>query len=96
MSDRIYIPTRIQIESIEVGTLVPDCFGNLNPITKLSARGNTSEGRAFICFYTRFGDYAQISGSLIEGKILRTVPLTCQYTSQQLDMIEERLRCQEQ
>lgn len=86
----IYIPTRSEIETLKEGNLAPDCFGNWRRITRIYARDDDMKGRAYICYYTKFGPGATISNSLKAGKINRTVALTGQFTSHELDILEEK------
>jgi hypothetical protein len=87
----IFIPTRSEIEALKEGDLAPDCFGNWRQVTKIYARGDDVNGKAYVCFYTEFGPGASISNSLKEGEINRTVALTGKYTSYELDILEKRL-----
>ena len=86
----IYIPTRTEIEALKEGDLAPDCFGQLRKITRIHAKGNDVNGRAYVCYYTEFGPGASISNSLKEGKLHRTVALTGKYTSHELNVLEEQ------
>lgn len=88
----IYIPTRSQIEALKEGDLAPDCFGNWRLVTRIYARGNDINGKAYVCYYTEFGPGASISNSLKEGKIHRTVALTAKYSSAELDELEKKHR----
>jgi hypothetical protein len=88
----IYIPTRSEIEALKEGDLAPDCFGNWRRVTKVYARGDDVNGKAYVCFYTEFGPGASISNSLKEGEINRTVALTGKFTSHELDLMEKN-RC---
>jgi len=93
---QIYIPTRVDIETLKEGELAPDCFGNWKPVTRIFAKGTDQAGKSYVCYYTQFGEHSSISNSLTEGRINRTVPLTAKFTSQQLDEIERNLPCPEQ
>ena len=72
-------PTLDDIESLQVDDLIPDCFGTLSPITSITYRGVDVHGKAYVGYYTKFGDNASISGSLKEGENLATVPMTEKY-----------------
>jgi hypothetical protein len=72
-------PTLDDIESLQVGDFVPDCFGRLSPITSITYRGVDIHGKAYVGYYTKFSDNATISGSLKEGEYLATVPMTSKY-----------------
>ena len=88
----IYIPTRAEIEAFKEGDLAPDCFGNWRRVTRIHARGDDINGRAYICYYTEFGPGVSISNSLKEGQLHRTVALTAKYSSAELDELEEKRR----
>jgi len=88
---QIYIPTRAEIQSMEVGDLAPDCFGHWRRVTKVYAKGHDVNGKAYVCYYTEFGPGASISNSLKEGEINRTVALTGKFTSHELDILEKSL-----
>jgi hypothetical protein len=92
MSDpQIYIPTRSEIEALNEGDLAPDCFGHWRRVTRIYARGDDLNGRAYVCYYTEFGPTSNISNSLTEGEINRTVGLTARYSSHELDVLEKWL-----
>ena len=88
MPDEIYIPTRAEIEALEVGDLAPDCFGHWKLVTRIFGRGDDINGKAYVCYYTEYGVRGSISNSLKEGQINRTVPLCGRYTSHELDQME--------
>ena len=73
-------PTLDDIERLQVGDFVPDCFGKLSPITSITYRGTDIHGKAYVGYYTKFGDNASISGSLKESECLATVPMTNKYS----------------
>ena len=85
----IYIPTRAEIQSLEVGDLAPDCFGSWRRVTRIYARGADVKGKAYVCYHTEFGPTSSISNSLKEGEIHRSVALTGKNTSHELDEMEE-------
>lgn len=88
----IYIPTRSEIEALKEGELAPDCFGNWRQVTRIYARGNDVNCKAYVCYYTEFGPGSSISSSLREGAINRTVALTTKYSNYELDGLEEKHR----
>jgi hypothetical protein len=89
-TDVFLIPTREQVEALQVGDLALDCFGKFNPVTDIYGRGTDIHGKRYVCFYTRLDDHAGISGSYKEGELVRTVPLCSKFTSTQLDQLEQR------
>jgi hypothetical protein len=91
MSDpQIYIPTRAEIQSLEVGDLAPDCFGQWRRVTKIYGRGDDRNGKAYVCYYTEFGPTSSISNSIKEGEIHRSVALTGKFTSHELDEMKQK------
>lgn len=78
-------PTRDDVERLAVGDLALDCFGKWSTVTEVFARGVDDRGRAFVCYYTRFGENnGAISGSMKEGEVVSTVPLVSAYRSAKL------------
>ncbi len=83
-----FIPDETYIESLQVGDLTLNCFGNLAEVTDITHR----EGDSFILFYTNLGhNGAKMSGDLVAGRLVRTTPLSNQYTSHELDDLEYEL-----
>jgi hypothetical protein len=87
----LFVPTRETIESLTVGSRALDCFGRMSNVVKIAYRGTTRDGRAYVGFYTRLGDHSTISQSYVEGRLVRTVPLTGWFTSHELDQIEKQM-----
>jgi len=87
----IYIPTRAEIEALKEGDLAPDCFENWKRVTRIYARGDGVNRKAYVCYYTEFGPGASISNSLKEDEINRTVALTAKYSCRELDDLEEKV-----
>ena len=70
-------PTRDDIESLQVGDLAPDCFGKMSPVTSIIYRGVNVKGKAFVGFYTAFGENnSSISGSMTEDETVSTIQIT--------------------
>lgn len=63
-------PTAQQIELLKIGDIVPNVFGKLSPVTKITHKGTDINGKKFACFYTQFSDSATMSGSIKEGEEL--------------------------
>ena len=59
--------TRIEIENLKIGNLVPNCFGKMMPIVSIYGRGISDKGKAFICFYQTFGSSSTMSNSIRES-----------------------------
>ena len=67
--DKAY-PTRQDIEDLKVGDFAPDCFGKMREIVSIHARGIDINGKAFVCFYVKWGAHnGRMSGSLKEDEI---------------------------
>lgn len=83
-----FIPDETYIESLQVGDLTLDCFGKCSEVTGITHR----EGNDFVLFYTGLGhNGARLSGNLVAGRLVRTVPLSNQFTSHELDDLEYEL-----
>jgi len=63
-----YQMTRQQIESLQIGDLLPNCFGEMKPITEIYHKGEDINGKLFACFYQEFGKDATMSNSAKEGE----------------------------
>jgi hypothetical protein len=86
------IPTRAEVENLEAGDLALDCFGKYRRVTRVHGRGNDVKGRAYVCFYTEFTPgRSEMSGSYKEGELVRTVRLTRDHTSAELDRLEREM-----
>lgn len=86
--EAVVVPTRHGIESVEVGDGQTDCFGNMSTVTEISFRGVSQHGRAYVGFYTKHGETGQMSMSISDGKLTRTVHLTGRLTSAECDELE--------
>jgi hypothetical protein len=73
------LPTIDDVNDLQEGDMVPDCFGRLSPVMSITYRGNDVHGKAYVGYYTKFSDNATISGSMKEGEYLATVPMTSKY-----------------
>jgi len=87
----ILVPTREEVESLQVGNLALDAFGRMSEVTEIFGRGNDIKGRAYVCYYTRFGANGSCSTSMKEGELVRTVATSGRYTSAELDAIERQI-----
>ena len=86
------IPTREEIERLRVGSYVLDEFGKISQVVGISYTGKDEQGRYYVGFYTRLGEYGTLSGSYKEGRLVRTLPLSNAYTSAELDKLERQWR----
>lgn len=75
----VWRPTRDDVESLTVGDLALDCFGNLVPVMSIAYRGIDIKGKAYVGFYLRFGaegSTSTISASIKEGEPVDTLATT--------------------
>ena len=85
---RFYIPTKEDVQNLNVGDQAYDWAGNLKTVDEISGRGIDIKGKAFVCFYLINGPHSRVSSSLKEGQLNRTVELSNEYSSHELDEIE--------
>jgi len=76
---KVFRPTRQWVEGLRIGDMAPDCFGRLRPVVDIFARGDDIQGRAFVCYYTKFSDCSRISGSAKEGELVMSIPAVSEY-----------------
>ncbi len=85
----LYIPTRTDIESLQVGDVAMDCFGRPAKVVGISFQGKASDGKAFVHYYTAStSGNGQISMSMKEDELVRHVGTSKYFNSYQLDDIE--------
>ncbi len=87
-----FLPERADIDNLKVGDMAPDCFGGMRRVEEVFARDVDRSGRHFVCFRLDFGPGSTISGSLKEGELVRSVKLTGEFSSTEIDFIEDRER----
>jgi len=85
------IPTRETVDNLKVGDLVINCMGRLAEVTEITARGLDIHGKAYVCFYQKFGENSTMSHSFKEGKLVRTVQLSGLHLAAELDQIEREM-----
>jgi hypothetical protein len=85
-------PTAEDIDSVQVGTLVPNCFGEMKPAVEISFRGVDVKGRKFVGYYTATSATSRISGSIKEGEVVRDLRATRMYLSRELDAFDVPVR----
>jgi len=71
-------PTREDIERLSVGDLAPTLLGDMRKVVLIFARGTTAHGKAYVRYYTDSGR-AGISGSMVEGEPVITLPADNRY-----------------
>lgn len=52
-NDKNLIPTRRQVEGLQVGDLALDCAGNKAEVVEILGRGKDAKGRAYVKYVTR-------------------------------------------
>lgn len=87
----VEVPTREEIDAIQAGMEATDCFGHQRLVTRVFARGVTAHGRAYCCYYTRHTETSEMSMSIREGEIVRTLHLTRLLSSHQIDQLQRQV-----
>lgn len=68
------IITKEIIESLTIGDFLPNCFGEMKPITSIFGKGVSEvDGKMFLCFYQQFGETSTMSNSIREGEKVYTI-----------------------
>lgn len=71
-NDLLYMPSREDIENVQVGDLAIDCFGRFSKVVEITCRKNDICGKLFVHYYTEFGpNNGRISMSMKEDEIVR-------------------------
>lgn len=83
-----HVVTREDVNALEVGSEVINCFGASAKVSRIFARGEDKNGRAYICFYSTDESGFTVSGSYTENELLRTYPLTAIMDSDLLRILE--------
>lgn len=86
MANTLTIPTRKEIETLAIGDLALDSFGNMAEVVEICARREDINNTLFVCYYTRCSETSQCSMSMKAGELVRHAGL--KYTSHELDRIE--------
>ena len=84
-----YIPTRQDIENLQVGDSAITPFGNYKEVVEITCKKEDVNGKLFVCYYTRFGGHSRISNSMKEKELVRTAETSKNFTSAELDDIEQ-------
>ena len=87
----IHIPSRTEVQAIEVGQQALNCFGKWTRVTAISARREDINGQLFCCYSTYSGPGSSISMSVKEGELVRHVGMGAHYTSAELDHLEAEM-----
>ena len=89
-------PSRKYVESLKVGDLALNPYGQLSKVVKIAYRGETVKigrqegGKAYVGVELENGEYSTITSSYKEGSLVRTLALTSQYDSAGCDSIEAK------
>ncbi len=84
----LYIPTLHDIESLSVGDMAMDCFGNMRQVVEVNFRGVDIRGKAYVGFKVEFGPHSTVTQSYKENELVRHVGTSKYFNSWQLDDIE--------
>lgn len=87
----LIVPTREEIDNLQVGDLAIDCFGKMSRVVRIAFRGTDLNGRAYVGYNTDLGPGSTISQSIKEGELVRTLATSRDHTSTALDAIERRI-----
>ena len=91
----LYMPEKEDIDNLKVGDLALDCFGRFQIVTSINYKGVDIEGKAFVCYYTEFGEPGSgsaISNSMKEDELMCTCAASRYYTSDELRNLENEMR----
>ncbi len=70
-------PTRQDVDSLKVGDIAPNCFGDNGIVREITYRGVDIHGKLYVGYYVTWHDEtSRISSSLKEDEVLSTLPLT--------------------
>jgi hypothetical protein len=87
----LYIPTRSDIEAMQVGDKAMNCFGRPARVVEVSFRGTDIKGKAYVGVKLNFGPNSTITQSFKEDELVRHVGTSAKFTSHQLDDIEAEM-----
>lgn len=89
-------PSRQYVENLKAGDLALDPYGRLSKVVKITYRGETVKtnwqegGKVFVGVELEHGENSTITTSYKEGELVRTIPLSSQFTSAECDEIEAK------
>jgi hypothetical protein len=89
-------PSRYYVESLKVGDLALNPYGQLSKVVAITFRGETIKfgrhegGKAYVGVELKTGEFGTITNSYKEGELVATIPLSAQFTSAQLDEISAK------
>ena len=92
---KFYIPTREDIDNLQVGDKALNCFGEYAKVMRVTYRSErVKDGAHFVGVDLEFGPNSTISNSYVEGELVRTVAMSGHFTSWQIDDIEAHMKAQ--
>jgi hypothetical protein len=59
--------SREQVENLQIGDILPNCFGQMKEVVSIHHKGLDNNGKLFACFYQQFGSTSTMSHSIKEG-----------------------------
>jgi hypothetical protein len=62
------IISREQVQNLQVGDILPNCFGQMKEVVSIHHKGLDVNGKFFACFYQQFGSSSTMSNSIKEGE----------------------------
>lgn len=86
----LYIPTRSEIEAMQVGDMAMDCFGKKANVSQITVKSEDVNGKLFVHYYTDSAN-GRTSMSMKEDELVRHVGTSAKFTSHQLDLIETEM-----
>ncbi len=85
----LVIPSREDVMNLKVGDLAPDAFGRMSEVVEIYAGPKDDcNGRAFACYYVRFGIEGKMSSSVKQDEVVRSIASSNHFTSAEIDAIE--------
>ena len=87
------LPTKDQIERLQVGDTAINAYGGFTKVVEVFARGVDVHGKAFCCYYTQDEDSdTKTSMSMHEGQLCRTLRICSLHTASELREIEHYMK----
>jgi hypothetical protein len=81
-------PTEADVRGVFPGGFAPNCFGRTAVVSKVTACRRDLQGRWFVHYYTLTESHGEMSCSLKQDEVLRSVSLTHAFTSAAIDQVE--------
>lgn len=87
-----HLPTKEYVQNLSIGDQALDCFGRLKTVSRITTKQEDGEGNLFVIYYTRTNSNSEMSMSQKEGELTRTVAVSNHYSSNEIDVIEKKMR----